>query len=283
MHDVSGSEQWVPEADWKTIDTTIVRLASRKGELDLEIGRWLLAAQRERVDKRLGFGSFLEYADRRLGYEPRITKEKLRVARALEKLPGIAQLLRTGQRSWSAVREIVRVATPETEAAWTARTERMTVRQIETMVAGKKQGDAPSDVKDPLLEPRRVSFDLPPEDFAVWREASEHVRKEIGAAASNQEVLRAMAQTVLGQRPEAQAGYQTALTVSVSCERTWQQAGGEAIEVSPAIAACARCDGEVVGFTQIDEGVTEAPSTDAATATAEQALVHSGMVSSAQG
>ena len=95
---------WVPEADAGTIDAMIIELAKRKGELEVEIGRWLLAAKRAKVDRKLGFSSFFEYVERRLGWKPRMTEEKLRVAKSLEKLPRLEELLRSGQRSWSAVR-----------------------------------------------------------------------------------------------------------------------------------------------------------------------------------
>lgn len=50
-----------PEAiAWTEIDAAIVRLAASKGAFDLELGRWLLAAQREGVARKLGFGSFVE-------------------------------------------------------------------------------------------------------------------------------------------------------------------------------------------------------------------------------
>lgn len=261
MHGVNNSEHWVPDASWETIDENIRRLAAHKGELDHEIGRWLLAAQRARVHQKLGFGSVFEYVERLFGYEPRLTREKLRVARAIEDLPKLRALLRTGQRAWSAVRELARVATPQTEEAWIEKTERMTVRQVEGMVAGRKPGDSPWDAKDPLIEPRRIAFELMPEDFALVIEAFEHVRKDIGPAATQNEVLRAMAERVLVGRPEQRPAYQTSITVCALCERAWQRAGGEAVEVSPAVAACAQCDGEVVGFTQIDEGIATPPQT----------------------
>jgi len=67
--------------------------------------------------------SFTEYAERELGYEPWVTKEKVRVAKALEKLPHLRELLRTGHRAWSVVREIVRVAKPHNEDEWIEATE----------------------------------------------------------------------------------------------------------------------------------------------------------------
>ncbi len=238
---------------WTTIDAAIVRLAADKGALDVEIGRWLLVAQRERIERRVGFGSFVEYVERRLGYDARTTHERLRVARALEELPRLAALLRDGRRSWSAVRELTRVATPETEEAWVEASERMTVRQVESMVAGRAPGAGPTDARDPLLTTHRLVVELSPEEFAEWQEAAEQVRREIGPAASQREVLRAMVHKELGRRSETQPGYQTAVTLCAGCERAWQRAGGDLVEVAPAVGDCARCDGEVVGVVEVDE------------------------------
>ena len=129
---------------WETIDQTLVDLAERVGEIDAEIGRWLVVAAKENVHRRLGYASLHEYVERRLGFDRRTARERLRVARALDALPELRSALAKGERSWTAVREITRIATPENELAWIASTERLTVRQIEKMVAGRKAGDDPT-------------------------------------------------------------------------------------------------------------------------------------------
>ena len=239
--------------DAQRIDTKLLELAARKGELDAEIGHWLVEAERAGVHRELGFASLVEYAERRLGFDARTTRERLRVAKALERLPRVRELLRTGARSWSAVREIVRVASPEHEAEWIDATEAMTVRQIESRVAGHEYGDAPSDPKDPVHTARRLMFELAPEAFAVVNDALEAMRAEIGPAATNTEALQAMAETVLGKRRgEEQPGYQVSVTICPSCDRTWQHTGTETIEVPDAVGGCAKCDGELVGATRIE-------------------------------
>jgi hypothetical protein len=50
-----------------------------------------------------------------LGYAPRTAQQRMQVARALETLPVLTDALATGALSYSAVRELVRVATPGTE------------------------------------------------------------------------------------------------------------------------------------------------------------------------
>src|SRR5204863_10095524 len=103
---------------WEAIDTKIRELAARKGEIDAEIGRWLLEARQEKVHERHGWASVYEYAERMLGYEPRLTREKLRVAEALERLHKLRALLESGQRSWSVVREITCVASAKGVDRW---------------------------------------------------------------------------------------------------------------------------------------------------------------------
>ena len=246
---------------WQTIDQTLLGLAARAGDLDAEIGRWLVAAAREGVHRHFGFGSFAEYVERRLGFDARTTRERLRVARALESLPKVRKALASGERSWSAVREITRVATPENESAWVATTERMTVRQIEHLVAGRKPGDDPTDAKDPLLMTRRAVFELEPEAYAEWSDAREAMRRVIGPAASDKEAFRAMCEIALGRRDETKPGYQISLTVCTRCDRAWRQSGPDAIEVPASVGERAACDAEIVGFCCVDEGVAELDGT----------------------
>ena len=97
---------------WQRAHDALLRIAKKRAALDREEGRALLVAYRERAHERLGFGSFVEYVERLLGYGPRTTLDKLRVAEALEQLPELDAALQTNQLTWSAVRELTRVATP---------------------------------------------------------------------------------------------------------------------------------------------------------------------------
>jgi hypothetical protein len=106
-------------------------LSRKRARLDFEEGRWLLAAKRVEAHRQLGYGSFTEYVERLFGYAPRVTHDKLRVAAALEALPGLSQELREGGLSFSHVRELTRVAIPETESAWIEHARGCTSRQVE--------------------------------------------------------------------------------------------------------------------------------------------------------
>ena len=81
------------------------------------VGR-LRAAERLAVHARTGHASLREYAERILGLTGRQLEERLRVARALGELPLLDQSLASGELCWSAVRELSRIATPQTEQTW---------------------------------------------------------------------------------------------------------------------------------------------------------------------
>src|SRR5437667_4646396 len=62
-----------------------------------------------------GFSSCAAWLTWRVGLEPGAAREHVRVARALGTLPLVAQALARGELSYSKVRALTRVATPEAE------------------------------------------------------------------------------------------------------------------------------------------------------------------------
>ena len=62
-----------------------------------------------------GFRSCAAWLSWRVGLAPGAAREHVRVARALGTLPLLAQALARGELSYSKVRELTRVATPDTE------------------------------------------------------------------------------------------------------------------------------------------------------------------------
>src|SRR5882757_11011415 len=122
---------------WQEAHRELSRLAKARAALDWEQGCWLLRALRSRVDRHLGFGSFKESVERLFGYKGRWTDERIRVAEALESLPEMTQALRDGAVTWSAVRELTRVANAGNEHQWLEVARGETLRQIEARVSGR--------------------------------------------------------------------------------------------------------------------------------------------------
>ncbi len=235
--------------DWVRAHEALSRLAKDRAAADAEEGRWLLCARRSAAHVHLGFGSFGEYIERLFGYKPRSTQEKLRVAEALEALPAMAHSLESGALSWSAVRELTRVAVAETEQSWLDVACGKTVRQLERLVEGKRPGDDPGAFR-PLSERRHVlRFEVEPETFALFREAMTELRRRTGSLLDDDSALLSMARHVLGGPGDAgRASYQIALSVCAHCGSAEQQAGGELVAVGADVIEQAHCDGQHLGY-----------------------------------
>src|SRR5215203_5896997 len=256
--DASGGRAQV---DWQEAHAALVRLARSRAGLDFDEGLWLLAALRFEAHVRLGYGSFVEYAERIFGYAPRLTREKLRVAESLEGLPELAQALRDGAASWSSLRELTRVATPETEHAWLERARGHSVRDIERLVSGHRPGSLPDDAPDPSAQRHVLRFEVSGEALATFREAMAKIRREAGGPLDDDAALLLMARHVLGgPTDEGRASYQVELSVCEHCQRAKQLSRGELVEVSAEVAAMARCDGQRVAGPHVGEKV---PATSA--------------------
>jgi hypothetical protein len=201
----------------------------------------------------LGFGSFGEYVERLFGYGRRSTEERLRVAEALEHLPELEHALRDGTMSWSLVRELTRVATPDNEQSWLEVARGRTVRQIEELVAGHGPGDRPEDPCDGSLKRRVLRFEVSAETYATMGEALAKLRHEASGRLDDDAALLLLARQALGGPAESGRGsYQIALTVCQACGRGWQQGRGELVEVGPEVIEMAGCDGQHIG--RIDGG-----------------------------
>ena len=232
------------EAGWAQIHEGLVELAGQQAELDYEQGRLLLAALREGVPARLGYGSMVEYSERILGHSSRHTGERLRVAEALEELPVLAEALRTGRLCWSVIRELSRVATAQTEGEWLQLAEGRTARDVEKAVAGKEKGQGPSDPADPKVKTYRLSFEVSAEALATFRDAVDKLRRDTGEQLTEDQVLLLMARRVLGgPGEEGRSCYQVAMTVCERCGQGFQQARGELLPVGAEVVEAALCWG----------------------------------------
>lgn len=259
------------EPEWTKAHVALSKLAKERASLDGREAVWLLRAYRARAHWHLGHGSFAEYVERTLGFGPRTTYDRLRTAEVLEHLPQIRQSLSDGDVHWTAVRELARVATSETEAEWLAATQGRTVREIEQMVAGRTRGDRPGDAARPEAMRHVLRFEVNAETLATFREAVERLRQASDEHLDDDDVLLLMARHVLrapGSEDGGKASYQIALTVCSECRRGVQQAGSEEVDVDPVVVEMAECDAQHIG--SIDNGQTNSThvgQTEAARAT----------------
>jgi 5-methylcytosine-specific restriction endonuclease McrA len=264
-------------SDWRTAHAALSRLARQRAAADAEEGRWLLAAQRAAAHVHLGFGCFAEYAERLFGYKPRSTFEKLRVAAALESLPELASALETGSLSWSAVRELTRVAVAETEQEWLELALGKSLRQLEELVAGRHPGDAPSAPPDPSALRHVLRFEVTAETFALVREALAELRRRSDAALNDDAALLEMARHVLvGPRDEGRSSYQIALSLCPGCSSAQLAANGQLVPVGPEVLEKAECDAQHLPPLEADTAPAPNDSPEAGSRAATNPSAHRG-------
>ena len=257
---IDAAPMWAPpalthagggEPDWQAVDRALRGIARRRATLDADEARWLREADRLEIWRPLGMVSALDYLERALGYAPRTAQDRLRVARALGALPVMSRALAGGELAFSALRELTRIATPATEAAWLHAAAGKTLRQVEEMVAGRRPGDLPGDPPDPQARTHVVRFELTAETFARLRQARVALDREHGRYLGDDPFVAALCGAVLdgppAGEPSGRARFQVAMTVCAHCRNGWQEGGGAQIPVGAATVERAMCDAQHIG------------------------------------
>ncbi len=128
------------------IEARLSAAATRHHLEERNIAYWLLELDRRRLYETRGFSSIGDYAMELVGVKPRKAQYLVFIASRLEKLPRIREAFDAGELPWTKAREIVSVATPETEAEWLAKARALSNRDLEKEVrrhAGRESGGSP--------------------------------------------------------------------------------------------------------------------------------------------
>ena len=261
--------------EWERVDRKLRGVAARRAALDAEEAGLLRYGEELKLWRAFGYGSMLEYMERAMGYAPRTALERLRVARALRELPLVAEALERGALAHSAVRELSRVATAETEAVWLEAAGGKCLREIEAMVSGHRPGDLPTDPTEPRLQRRTITLEVSPETYDVWRRLHALATEEHGQRVSDDELITALYRRAYG--PESRAGspaYQIAIKQCPDCRRAHQFSGGREIEVDPRVVERAACDAVHLG--SLDAAAPERATTTVTPRKRAQVLARDG-------
>lgn len=137
----ASRRRFVPSVDpveLERVDTRLARLGRGLGGLRLRVGEGLLRLEELGGVKALGFPTLESYGREALGRAGRWCADLRALARRLAELPLLRAALVEGRVSCSMIELVVRVVTPEDEAAWVARAERMTVRAMRALLAERR-------------------------------------------------------------------------------------------------------------------------------------------------
>lgn len=232
------------------LDHELAEIGRLEGALDVRRARCIRTIDAEEIWRDLGYPTILAYLEARLGIGPRTASDRLRVARALAELPTIEAAIESGEISHSTARELCRVAVASTEAKWLARARGKSQRDIEEMVRGHCKGASPDDVPDPDLRTRKVTIEMSPATYALYRQTLSALANEAGHHVDEDDAIATMCRRTLepvGDAPPTKAPYQVAVTVCEGCQRGWQDGGGAVVEIGAADIEVALCDAEYVG------------------------------------
>src|SRR5437870_9473699 len=136
--------------DTRSLDRLGDEIAELSAHLDVATAR-LLDLIREfdaRGGWNTGFRSCAAWLSWRVGLDPGAARERVRVARALETLPRLAQALARGELSYAKVRALTRVATPETEERLLAVGRAGTADHVERIVRGWRRVDRQAEARE---------------------------------------------------------------------------------------------------------------------------------------
>jgi len=147
------------------------RVAVLYGEITAATREFLRAVaecDRHRDWAEVGFASCADWLAWRLGVSRMTASEKVRTARALEGLPLVSEAMGRGELSFSKVRAVTRVATPENEAELLAYARTNSAAALERLVRGWKVLDRGGEQRAEQLRHRTRSFSVFPDGEGMY-------------------------------------------------------------------------------------------------------------------
>jgi 5-methylcytosine-specific restriction endonuclease McrA len=111
-----------------------------------------------------GFRSCAAWLTWRIGLDPGAARERVRVARVLGTLPRLAEALARGELSYSKVRALTRVATPETEERLLKVGKAGTAEHVERIVRGWRYVDRKAEIQETAARHARRSLHVYQDD-----------------------------------------------------------------------------------------------------------------------
>lgn len=123
-----------PGLEIEEIEKRLVASADSYHGAERHISFYLREVEKRNLYVERGFSSMCDFSSNLLNFGRRKTQYLLFIARRLDGLPLITADLDDGEVGWTKVREIVKVATPETQEEWLDKAKRLSCRELEKLV-----------------------------------------------------------------------------------------------------------------------------------------------------
>jgi hypothetical protein len=229
LHEAGGYQ---PDLPMTALIDRLRSLRARQRVIDRLVCRYL-ADLADRIEQRNavvglgGYADIFEVSEGLLGLGVRATRERVRIGRALRHLPRIERAFEQGELGFTRVREITRIARPESEREWLELGSTLPQRALERRVAEAGGGSglaasvlaagdgpgrlgatptqtAPANTQVDAAAARpdlvRVVLDLPAADWILLQKALETVRTRTHRTLNDAEAIVALAGDVLTSR-----------------------------------------------------------------------------------
>lgn len=187
----TASELGIPDA--ASVHALIQALHAVGNEVRLALLDALVTLHRGRLFYELGYSSYHQYCRRELGLSRTTAYEYLRAGIALSELPQLRTAFTDGMLSWQQIREITRVASPDTENAWMELALETTVRELtaEVRESRRQNQDTPRDRSHGLPNLYvHVTFEMTLEEKERLAAALAHVASTMGSEGERSPLVR---------------------------------------------------------------------------------------------
>ena len=165
------------------------------------LGRLLLAIERTKAYLEHGCSSGVHYGILQLGLPVKEARRLIQVARALERLPYLRLLANHGEIEWSKLREVVRIATPDSEREWGELCRNRTYAEIEDLVARSQGGEIPPDQPARTAPRSELRCYFEPDQMAVLERGLQVMCQLSGRALPMAEAIELLFAEKLAEHP----------------------------------------------------------------------------------
>ncbi|MBD3219661.1 DUF222 domain-containing protein, partial [bacterium] len=123
-----------PDLPAATVDVRLREAVQTFETAEHNVVLWFAEMQRRQLHRDLGYSSLRQYALTALGFSPTRAADFIRLATRLDELPRLRESVASGEVGYTKAREIVKVASPETEGQWLEEAAQSSRRELETKV-----------------------------------------------------------------------------------------------------------------------------------------------------